>query len=282
MRDFGSQILHAAFIVTFSTGIAFAGPTAAEKCESAKNKAAGKYALCRGKAEAKAIRKGTAPEYTKCDSKLDKRWTKAELKAACLDTVSAAAIRDFVTAGTDTIATALASAGALPECGDGEVNAVGEQCDGADLAGTSCNDLGHLAGALACDGTCGFDATGCNSCASFGGVKQGGSCWFLATATDCNAACAAAGLSYSAATATYAGDGGTLAHCYAVMDALGQTSPPFGDVGDTDCLGNGSIAVSGLGCVVTGPGFPLRLRCTSTPTNASASHPDIARACACE
>jgi len=38
----------------------------ADKCEAAKNKEAGKSAFCRQKAEATAIKKGTAPDYTKC------------------------------------------------------------------------------------------------------------------------------------------------------------------------------------------------------------------------
>ena len=41
-----------------------------DKCEADKNKIAGKYAFCRQNAEAKAIKKGEAADYSKCDSKL--------------------------------------------------------------------------------------------------------------------------------------------------------------------------------------------------------------------
>jgi hypothetical protein len=282
MRTNGFQAIYSAFIIAFSAGVAFAGPTDAEKCEATKNKIAGKYAFCRAKAEAKAIKKGIAPDYTKCDAQLGDKWTKAELPAACLDAVSATAIQDFVTASTDAIAGALVDGGVLPECGDDSVNVAGEQCDGSDLDGYSCASLGHLGGSLGCDASCNFDVSGCADCFSLGGVDVGGFCWFLGTATDCNATCASAGLTYSAATLTYAGSSGTLAQCYEVMDALGQTSPPFTDVGDLDCLSNANIAVSGIGCAVTGPSFPLRIRCTATPTVASASHSDLSRACACE
>jgi len=40
-------------------------------------------------------------------------------------------------------------------------NAVGEQCDGGDLGGTNCVSLGHGCGALSCDASCRFDASGC-------------------------------------------------------------------------------------------------------------------------
>jgi hypothetical protein len=47
------------------------------------------------------------------------------------------------------------------ECGDGVVN-VGEQCDGDDLNGFTCADLGYAGGELACDPvTCTYDASNC-------------------------------------------------------------------------------------------------------------------------
>ncbi len=281
MRTILHQTGHATFILACSAAFAIAAPTGAEKCELLKNRFAGKYALCRAKANAKSIKKGVAADYSKCEAKLDKWWAKAELPSACLDAVGVEAIRDFVTANSGAIAGALAPGGTLPECGDGAVNVAGEQCDGGDLDGYTCVSLGQV-GTLGCDGSCDFDVAGCSSCSSLGGVDVGGSCWFLGAATDCDTACANAGLSYDTATLDYAGSGGTLAQCYQVLDALGQTAPPFANVGDFDCLGDENIAVSGIGCAVTDPLFPLRIRCTATPTGPSASHPDIWRACACE
>ena len=110
--------------------------------------------------------------------------------------------------------------------------------------------------------------------ASCAGVEVGGACWFLGSAgQSCNTVCTNAGLSYDAATATYAGSGGTLANCYAVLDALGETSPPNSDVGDLN-LG------IGFGCGVDASNN--RARDFPGATTAGASDPFIARACACQ
>ncbi|MAT25679.1 MAG: hypothetical protein CMN29_12045 [Sandaracinus sp.] len=50
-----------------------------------------------------------------------------------------------------------------PTCGDGEAGA-GEVCDGGDLRGLRCTTLGFDSGALACDGSCAFDTSGCGRC----------------------------------------------------------------------------------------------------------------------
>ena len=117
-----------------------------DKCEADKNKIAGKYAFCRQKAEMKAIKKDEPADYSKCDSKLLLKWQKAEEKAVkkgttCMDAVADTDIQSFVTAHADAVAAAL-DGGALPECGDGSLNAFGEQCDGADLGGETCETLG--------------------------------------------------------------------------------------------------------------------------------------------
>jgi cysteine-rich repeat protein len=47
-------------------------------------------------------------------------------------------------------------------CGDGTVNDSGaEECDGSDLGGTTCDELGLPDGDLACGGSCMFDTSGC-------------------------------------------------------------------------------------------------------------------------
>jgi hypothetical protein len=53
----------------------------ADRCEADKLTRAGKYNFCRMKAEAKAVKQGTAPDYTLCDLKLGPRWTSAEATA---------------------------------------------------------------------------------------------------------------------------------------------------------------------------------------------------------
>lgn len=50
--------------------------------------------------------------------------------------------------------------GDLPTCADG-VKDCGEDCDGEDLGGQSCETLGFAGGSLACSGTCAFDVSGC-------------------------------------------------------------------------------------------------------------------------
>lgn len=61
-----------------------AGPAGAvdpaAKCEAAKLKEAGKYGLCRLKAESRAVKKGEPAVYTKCDAKFVEKWGGAETK----------------------------------------------------------------------------------------------------------------------------------------------------------------------------------------------------------
>ncbi len=47
-----------------------------------------------------------------------------------------------------------------PVCGN-NTKETGEECDGADLGGSTCQDLGFDDGTLACDGSCSFDTSGC-------------------------------------------------------------------------------------------------------------------------
>jgi len=49
------------------------------------------------------------------------------------------------------------------ECNNGVIEGE-EQCDGADLGGVSCSDIGFNGGQLACDGDCNFDSQACTLC----------------------------------------------------------------------------------------------------------------------
>ena len=129
MNAFRSTMAIAATLLIAVAGTVW-GATTEEKCEAAKNQEAGKYAFCRAKAEAKAIKKGVAPDYSKCDTKLLDKWAKAEAKAiakgtACIDAVTDTAIQSFVTGHTDAVAAALGG-GTLPECGAGAFPASGQ------------------------------------------------------------------------------------------------------------------------------------------------------------
>lgn len=84
----GFRLMIAAALVLALPFAAMAGPPPADKCEAAKNKAAGAYYSCREKAEATAITKATTPNYSKCLLKFQTNWDKAEAAAsdACPDT----------------------------------------------------------------------------------------------------------------------------------------------------------------------------------------------------
>jgi hypothetical protein len=92
-----------------------AAATPEEACEIAKNKAAGAYAACRQKAEAKALQRGEAPAYAKCDAKFQQSWSKAEAKvakkgAACVDGLESADLQALLGAQADLTTTLLGGA----------------------------------------------------------------------------------------------------------------------------------------------------------------------------
>lgn len=61
----------------------------------------------------------------------------------------------------------------VPVCGNGTVE-LGEQCDGADLNGIGCVELGYSGGTLGCDPvTCTYDASGCTAGGEMGGGTTG-------------------------------------------------------------------------------------------------------------
>ena len=57
---------------------------------------------------------------------------------------------------------ALAALATVPFCGDDAIDTALEECDGFDLGGLTCGDLGLGTGVLACDATCQLDTTGCS------------------------------------------------------------------------------------------------------------------------
>jgi hypothetical protein len=52
-------------------------------------------------------------------------------------------------------------AACLPFCGDGLINQAGEQCEGANLNGQSCQSLGFISGSITCSAACTFEVTAC-------------------------------------------------------------------------------------------------------------------------
>lgn len=62
-----------------------------------------------------------------------------------------------------------------PICGDDVVNGSSEQCDGIDLDGQACTDIGFVGGTLACNASCQFDTTGCHMCGN-GSIDSSEAC----------------------------------------------------------------------------------------------------------
>jgi hypothetical protein len=149
-----------------AVSIAGAQPTAAQKCEGLKNLAAGKYALCRQRAQKVLVFTGDAGRYgqiiNRCDQRLLSKWTtlEADSPGACPTTGDQADMQSYVTEHADRVAQALGGVG-LPRCGDGVINTFSEQCDGAALGGATCVSLGFVSGPLFCDASCHFDTNDC-------------------------------------------------------------------------------------------------------------------------
>jgi hypothetical protein len=155
----------------------------ADKCEAAKNKVAGKYAFCRQKAEAKAIKTGDPVDYSTCDEKYSDKWTQAEATAGmgvCPTEGDETAMQSFITQHTDDVAAAL-NGGPLPDCpGDlatcssdlatcngslGTCNASLGTCN-ANLGTCNTNLTATTASLATCNadlGTCTGDLTTCNN-----------------------------------------------------------------------------------------------------------------------
>lgn len=141
--------------------------TPGDKCEAAKLKTAGKYSFCRLKAEAKAVKTGDAPDYSKCDEKLTSKWGPLETAAGgmCPSNGDESAMQAFISQHADDVAAAL-DGGPLPDCpaalacGNGSID-VGEDCDLGTLNGATCITEGFAGGVLSCADGCAFDTGGC-------------------------------------------------------------------------------------------------------------------------
>ena len=94
--------------------VASGAPTEAQKCEATKLSATGKYSACRLGAEKKAVLKGIAPDYTKCDAKYTAAWGKAETKytGMCSTTGDQSAVQQRVTGDASAVRSELG--GSMP------------------------------------------------------------------------------------------------------------------------------------------------------------------------
>lgn len=175
----------ASALMLLQSGTAGAGVTAAEKCQSGKNKAAGKYAACRQNAAAKLVTSGDTGKYQlaigKCVAKLSGTWSKLEAAAAaknatCLDApLTETQFQTVIDEHSNNISTGLSGPGLLVWCGNGVKDGV-EACDGTDLGGKTCASFGFDVGTLACTASCGFDTSGCVGVCGNGVVEANEQC----------------------------------------------------------------------------------------------------------
>jgi hypothetical protein len=153
--------------VLISAAWAYGAASPAVTCQVRKLKTAGKYVRCRLRADAKAVRKGEAPDYANCQTRLSKVWAKTESRAGvgvCPTEGDQAGIDARISENAGDIVTLVT--GGTPTCGNLAVDS-GEQCDGADLNGADCTMLGFAGGALGCRLSCYYDTSGCTGGAGF-------------------------------------------------------------------------------------------------------------------
>jgi hypothetical protein len=250
------------------------------KCHAAVAKCVAKRCACTLKVRTQAIKKGAPVDLgkiIKCRNQFFKQSVSEP--QGCLDKVygkqhpskpetlcevpdDGGSLAAKVDAFVDDIVAAMF-------CGDGVIQA-GEECDGGDLGGETCNSQGHTGSGLACTASCTLDVGACGPTCAAGTKAAGPACWRLATAQDCDGACGAVGQTCDAATMNaFGGAAGTDGECTLILEAVGQI-----------VLGQTSAAAN-LGCFYD-PSISVGYRGT-LPTDCSTSvAPPIFRACACQ
>ena len=270
------------------SGLALAAVTPEQKCQAAKNLAAGKYLACRQNAEKRVALTPDATKYgeaiAKCEASLTKAWQGAIDKAtaagaSCFDAPLAAGdYKPVLDALSTNVATALDGGGLiLPNtCGNGAIEA-GETCDFGTLGGNSCSSATAGTkpyGNVSCGAGCVLDTSGCFPCP---GTVVLGACWLYNSikGDSCTSICSAHGLAYDPATASVAGSGGSNANCLTVASALFPfyTSPPY-----PSPMSVQGTSSTGVGCTVFN--LPTLVR-DAVATLADAGDAQLARICAC-
>jgi hypothetical protein len=269
-------------------------------CDAGVTKAAGTKVACKTKVIAKAQRHGVAADtakLAKCETKFDSSCTKAQGMGDCTAQTQPC---DAVEIGADACVGSFSGAFVQSICDAGVTKAVGTKvacetqviaqaqkkgvpADPAKLAkcetkfGPSCTKAQGMGGCTAQTQPCDAVEIGADACVddlsgeTCTGVRVGHHCWFLgAQGADCDATCAAQGLVYDPATASYAGSGGTFDQCRAVLTALGVTGV------DLD-----GASFGGIGCAALYNGFGVFLVRDSAPTVSGAFESGSLRACAC-
>jgi hypothetical protein len=169
------RLATAALAIVFLSVTAAHAADPAVKCESGKLKESSKYAACRLKADAKAVSKAVAADYTKCDSKFGDKWDKTEAKAGpgiCPSEGDKVAVQADITNLTTDLGLGLAGCpGAVVGGACWLLGAAQDNCD------QTCTDAGRVydaatetfAGSSGTDTNCMrvLDATGASSSSGF-------------------------------------------------------------------------------------------------------------------
>jgi predicted dienelactone hydrolase len=127
------RIVACAVVVALAgwSAAAHAGPSLSAKCQAAKLKAAGKACDCRHATMAKALAKGTTPDFTKCADKLAAAFAKAEAKGSCPATGEGATVDGRLAGLAGDLETALGAgmaSGSAASCVAAKLKAAGKQC----------------------------------------------------------------------------------------------------------------------------------------------------------
>jgi len=131
-----------------------------DRCGAAKNKAAGQYASCLQRAEAKAIKSGDPVDRSECDAKYDQKWVTAETHGAgmCPTTDDQATLQDCIAAHANRVAAALSRGSACDAAvtglpATGQTTSYGAGSDGDLRAGIALSYTNNGDGTITDDNT---------------------------------------------------------------------------------------------------------------------------------
>jgi hypothetical protein len=181
--------------------------------------------------------RGNALDAVRCDARLAAKFARAEARggATCPTAGDAAAIQQALATHVGALLDALG--GPAPLCGNG-IRSAHEGCDGTDLGGVDCVQLGYGGGGeLACDALCQLDASACVPGPACDLLAQdcplaGYGCYALSGGNQCLPAGSGA-LDEACSIPTDCGAGltciaphsGTPARCLALCDPSASTCP---------------------------------------------------------
>lgn len=232
---------------------------------------------CQTHGEADPLRR----DLRRCDREADDKWG-----TECPATPPLAALDSFLTQCSNNATQATGGTALPPFCGDGSVNACGEECDGSALGGATCASEGFPGGgSLSCTAACGLDTSACQAtiptrCCQISATGLS-ACTDVVASVDCATANAQLALFGASATLTAEGNvcDGASGLCAAQRSGVGtccqissssfSTCAEGNDPGGATCnaiesvgLGFQTTPFIGYRCVGTGTIFGNTYTCT--------------------